>query len=90
MSRKLTAVIAAGTLGAGLLLGAVGGVLAGDGSRPGMMGSGAAGQCDESHMGSHMTTAQMTRMMGSGMMGSGTMGSGMGTGTHSQHHGDQR
>jgi hypothetical protein len=91
MSRKLTAVIAAGTLGAGLLLGAVGGVLAGDVSRPGMMGSGAAGQCDESHMGSHMTTAQMTQMMGGSfedMMGSG-MGAGMGAGGHSQHHGEQ-
>lgn len=97
MSRKLTAVIAATTLGAGLLLGAVGGVLAGDGSLPGMMGSRSDIQCDASHMGAHMTTAQMTQMMGGtyeGMMGSGVgsgmMGSGVGSDLHSQHHGAQR
>jgi hypothetical protein len=97
MSKRWTAAIAAATLGAGLLLGAAGGVLAGSGSLPGMMGSGGGVQCDASHMGSHMTSAQMTEMMGSGagagMMGSGTgpgmMGSGMGSGLHSQHHGTQ-
>lgn len=94
MSRKLTAAIAAGTLGAGVLLGAVGAVVAGDGTLPEMMGSGGAGQaCDASHMASHMTTAQMTQMMGGSfedMMGSGIgsgMGSGMGAGLHQQHHG---
>jgi hypothetical protein len=90
MSRKLAAAIAAGALGAGLLLGAVGAVVADDGTPPGMMGAGGAGQaCDASHMASHMTTAQMTQMMGGsfeGMMGSG-MGSGMGAGLHQQHHG---
>jgi hypothetical protein len=77
MSKKLTAVIAAAALGAGVLLGTVGGVLARDGSSPGMMGSGDDFQCDASHMGSHMTTEQMSQMMGAGM----------GSGMHSQHHG---
>lgn len=94
MSKKLTAVIGAAALGAGVLLGTVGGVLAGDGSIPGMMGSGGDFQCDASQMGSHMTTEQMNQMMGGsigGMMGSaggaGMMGSGLGSGMHSQHHG---
>jgi hypothetical protein len=88
MSKKLTAVIAAAALGAGVLLGTVGGVLAGDGSIPGMMGSGGDLQCDGSPMESHMTTEQMSQMMGGsfgGMMGGGLMGSGI----HSQHHGGQ-
>jgi hypothetical protein len=91
MSRKLIAVIAAGALAAGLLLGAVGAVVAGDGPFKGMMGSGGDFQCDASHMGSHMTTEQMSLMMGGvfeGMIGSG-MGAGMGSGLHSQHHGAQ-
>lgn len=93
MSKRWTAAIAAATLGAGLLLGAAGGVLAGDGTFRGMMGSGGSGQCDASHMGTHMTTAQMTEMMGGSfddMMGTGMgagMGAGMGSGFHSQHHG---
>jgi len=89
MSRKLTAVIAAATLGAGVLLGAAGGVLAGNGSLSGMMGSRGEFQCDASHMGSHMTTAPMTEMMGGsfeGMIGGSGMGAGMGSGTHAQHH----
>jgi hypothetical protein len=94
MSRKLTAAIAAAALGAGLLLGAVGAVVAGDGRGPGMMGTGGAGQvCDASHMRSHMTVAQMNQMMGSSMdelmddmMGSGSR---MGTGLHQQHHATQ-
>jgi hypothetical protein len=85
MSKKLTAVIAAAALGAGVLLGTVGGVLARDGSSPGMMGSGDDFQCDASHMGSHMTTEQMSQMMG-GSLG-GMMGFGMGSGMHTQHHG---
>jgi hypothetical protein len=88
MSMKLTAAIAAGALVVGLLLGAAGAVVAGDGTFSGMMGNG-AGQCDVSHMASHMTTEQMTRMMGGSfddMMGTG-MGAGMGSGLHSQHHG---
>jgi hypothetical protein len=87
MSKKLTAVIAAAALGAGVLLGTVGGVLARDGSIPGIMGSRGDLQCDASHMGSHMTTEQMSQMMG-GSFG-GMMGSGMGSGMHSQHHGGQ-
>lgn len=95
MSRKLTATIAAAALGAGLLLGAVGVVVAGDRTPTGMMGTHGAGQaCDAAHMGSHMTTAQMSQMMGGSMdelmdemMGSGSgMGSGMGAGLHQQHH----
>jgi len=92
MSKRWTAAIAAATLGAGLLLGAAGGVLAGNGSLSGMMGSRGEFQCDASRMGSHMTTAQMTEMMGGsfeGMMGGSGMGAGMGSGTHSQHHGVQ-
>lgn len=87
MSRKLAAVIAAGALAVGLLLGAVGAVVAGDGVFKGMMGSGGDFQCDASHMGSHMTTEQMSQMMGDSF--GGMMGSGMGGGVHSQHHGDQ-
>ena len=92
MSRKLVAAIAAAALAVGLLLGAVGAVVAGDGPFKGIMGSGGEFQCDASHMGSHMTTEQMSQMMGGsfgGMMGSGMMGSGMGAGMHSQHHGVQ-
>lgn len=88
MSRRWTAAIAAGVLAAGLVLGAVGAVVAGDGTFPGMMGNG-AGQCDASNMASHMTTEQMTQMMGGSfddMMGTG-MGAGMGSGMYSQHHG---
>ena len=88
MSRKLVAAIAAGALAVGLLLGAVGAVVAGDGPLRGMMGFGGDLPCDASHMGSHMTTAQMSQMMGGsfgGMMGSGMMGSGL----HSEHHGVQ-
>lgn len=88
MSKRLTAVIAAAALGAGVLLGTVGGVLAGDDFIPGMMGSGGDFQCDPSQMGSHMTTEQMSQMMG-GSFG-GMMGSGTGSGIHSQHHGGLR
>jgi hypothetical protein len=87
MSKKLTAVIAAGALAVGLLLGVVGAVVAGDDGFKGMMGSGSAGQCDAAQMGSHMTTEQMTQMMGGSFEG--MMGSGMGAGLHSQHHGAQ-
>jgi hypothetical protein len=91
MSKKLIAAIAAGALAVGLLLGAVGAVVAGDGPFKGVTGSGGDFQCDASHMGSHMTTEQMSQMMGGSfedMMGSG-MGAGMGSGAHSQHHGAQ-
>lgn len=91
MSKKLTAVVAAGALAVGLLLGAVGAAVAGDGPLRGMMGSDGDVRCDASHMGSHMTTEQMSQMMDAsveGMMGSG-MGAGMGSGSHSQHHGAQ-
>jgi hypothetical protein len=87
MSRKLITAIAAGALAAGLLLGAVGAVVAGDGPFKGMMGSGGELQCDASQMGSHMTTEQMSQMMGGSFRG--MMGSGMGAGLHSQHHGAQ-
>ena len=86
--------IAAGALGAGLLLGAVGVAVAGDRTPGGMMGAGGAGQvCDATHMGSHMTVAQMNQIMGGSMvelmddmMGA---GSGMGMGLHQQHHATQ-
>jgi len=91
----LAAAIAAGALGAGLLLGAVGVVVAGDRTPGGMMGTDGAGlACDPSlmasYMASHMTVEQMNQMMGGsmhqvmgGMMGP---GSGMGWGLHQQHH----
>jgi hypothetical protein len=88
MSRKLAAAIAAGALGAGLLLGAVGVALAGDRPPGGMMGTGGAGQvCDASHMRSHMTAAQMNQMMGGSM--DELMDDMMGTGPHQQHHATQ-
>ena len=87
MSRKLAAAIAGAALAVGVLLGAVGAAVAGDGAFRGMMGSGGDVQCDASQMGSHMTTEQMSQMMG-GSFG-GMMGSGMGAGMHSQHHGGQ-
>lgn len=83
MSKKLNAVITAGALAVGLLLGAVGAVVAGDGPIRGMMGSDGDFQCDASHMGSHMTTEQMSQMMGGSMDGM------MGSGLHSLHHAAQ-
>ena len=100
MSRRLTAAIAAASLGVGLVLGAVGAAIGGTGNAPESATANVAGRCDAAQMQAYMGSTDMLEMMGgSGMMGgtsSGMMGgsgttdgtsSGLTSGQHAQHHG---